>query len=130
MEMIQEEIQKLKPKIPVNVVVLPDGDSINETWLKYGAQAVAELIKSDIPREKPQDGLKIINEYKISFEGNAGTYLVIGRLSMEMQNMKVSLQIVDRNTERKHRIIGKTKLGLQYTRSGLDTVNRPFGSPP
>jgi hypothetical protein len=104
MEMIQEEIQKLKPKIPVNVVVLPDGDSINETWLKYGAQAVAELIKSDIPREKPQDGLKIINEYKISFEGNAGTYLVIGRLSMEMQNMKVSLQIVDRNTERKHRL--------------------------
>lgn len=104
METVLEEIQKVNSKIPVSVVSLPDGDTINETWLKYGTEGVAELIKSNIIIEKPKDGLKIINDYKISFEGNAGTYFIIGKLSMEMQNMKVSLQIVDRNTERKHRL--------------------------
>lgn len=104
MEMIREEIQKLKPNLPISVVTLPDGDTINETWLKYGTQGVAELIRSNTPCERPQGGLIILNDYKISFEGNAGTYLVIGRLSMEMQNMKVALQIIDRKSRRKHRL--------------------------
>lgn len=104
METIQEEIQQLNSRIPLSVVTLPDGDTINETWLKYGTEGVAELIKSNIIIEQPKDGLKTLSEYKISFEGNAGTYFVIGKISMEMQNMKVSLQIVDRNTERKHRL--------------------------
>jgi predicted transcriptional regulator len=102
--MIREEIQKLKPNLPISVVTLPDGDTINETWLKYGTQGVAELIRSNTPCERPQGGLIILNDYKISFEGNAGTYLVIGRLSMEMQNMKVALQIIDRKSRRKHRL--------------------------
>lgn len=104
METLQEEIQILNPKIPISVVELPDGDNLNDTWLKYGTEGVAELIKSTTPVEPPQEGLKIINEYKISFEGGAGTYFVIGRLSMEMQQMKVSLQIVDRHTQRKYRL--------------------------
>ncbi len=104
METLQEQIQQLKPKIPISMVELPDGDNLNDTWLKYGTEGVAELIKSTTPVEPPQEGLKIINEYKISFEGGAGTYFVIGRLSMEMQQMKVSLQIVDRHTQRKHRL--------------------------
>lgn len=104
METLQEAIQKLNSKIPISVVELPDGDNLNDTWLKYGTEGVAELIKSNSPVEPPKEGLKIINEYKISFEGNAGTYLVIGKLSMEMQQMKVSLQIIDRTTQRKHRL--------------------------
>ncbi len=104
METLQEEIQQLKPKIPISMVELPDGDDLNDTWLKYGTEGMAELIKSTMPVEPPQEGLKIINEYKISFEGGAGTYFVIGRLSMEMQQMKVSLQIVDRHTQRKYRL--------------------------
>lgn len=104
METLQEQIQQLKPKIPISMVELPDGDNLNDTWLKYGTEGVAELIKSTTPVEPPQEGLKIINEYKISFEGGAGTYFVIGRLSMEMQQMKVSLQIVDRHTQRKYRL--------------------------
>lgn len=104
METLQEEVQQLKPKIPISMVELPDGDDLNDTWLKYGTEGVVELIKSTTPVEPPQEGLHIINEYKISFEGGAGTYLVIGRLSMEMQQMKVSLQIVDRHTQRKHRL--------------------------
>ncbi len=105
MEILQEEIQKLKPNIPISIVTLPDGDTINETWLKYGTEGVSQLIKSNSPVEVvTKDELNIISEYKISFEGSAGTYFVIGRLSMEMQNMKVSLQIVDRYTQRKHRL--------------------------
>jgi energy-coupling factor transporter ATP-binding protein EcfA2 len=104
MDMIQEQIQQAVPTIPVSVVELPDGDTINETWLKYGTEGVTELIKSRIPSQPSQEGLTIVNEYKIRFEGNAGTYLVIGKLSMEMQNMKVSLQIIDRTTQRKHRL--------------------------
>ena len=104
METLQEEIQKLNSKIRISVVELPDGDNLNDTWLKYGTEGVAELIKSSLPVELPKEGLNIINEYKISFEGNAGTYLVIGKLSMEMQNLKVALQIVERTSQRKHRL--------------------------
>ena len=46
MEILQQEIQMLHSKVPISVVSLPDGDTINETWLKYGTQGVAELIKS------------------------------------------------------------------------------------
>lgn len=104
METLQEEIQKLNSKIPIGVVELPDGDNLNDTWLKYGTEGVAELIKSNSLIEPPLEGLKIINEYKISFEGNVGKYLVIGKLSFEMQQMKVSIQIIDHTTQRKHRL--------------------------
>ena len=103
METIIEQLQNLKPKLPVRRVELPDGDSLNEIWLKYGTQGVAEFIKSSSPCEV-QEKLNIISDYKISFEGKAGTYLVIGKLSMEMQNMKVALQIIDHATQRKHRL--------------------------
>lgn len=104
METLLEELQKLKPKLPISIVELPEGDSLNEIWLKYGMEGVAELIKSDAPTQKPLAELKILSDYKISFEGKAGTYLVIGKLSMEMQNMKVALQIIDHATQRKHRL--------------------------
>lgn len=104
MENIKEQIRKLKPNIPIKELQLPDGDSLNEMWLKYGTEGISEFLKSDAPSEKPLEGLKILSDYKLSFEGKAGTYLVIGKLSMEMQNMKVSLQIIDRATQRKHRL--------------------------
>lgn len=104
MENIKEQIRKLKPNIPIKELQLPDGDNLNEMWLKYGTEGISEFLKSDAPSEKPLEGLKIISDYKLSFEGKAGTYLVIGKLSMEMQNMKVSLQIIDRSTQRKHRL--------------------------
>lgn len=103
MEAIQQTIQQIKPQIPVALVELPDGDNLNDTWLKYGTEGVAEFINSYTTIQKPKEGLKILNDYKISFEGNVGTYLVIGRLSMDMQNMKISLQIID-STGRKHRL--------------------------
>lgn len=104
METIQQLVQQIKPQIPIRELQLPDGDSLNEMWLKYGTEGISEFLKSDTPSEKSSEGLKIISEYKLSFEGKAGTYLVIGKLSMEMQNMKVSLQIIDRITQRKHRL--------------------------
>lgn len=104
METIQQLVQQIKPNIPIKELQLPDGDSLNEMWLKYGTEGISEFLKSDAPTEKPLEGLKMINDYKLSFQGKAGTYLVIGKLSMEMQNMKVSLQIIDRITQRKHRL--------------------------
>lgn len=104
METIQQLVQQIKPQIPIKELQLPDGDSLNEMWLKYGTEGISEFLKSDVPSEQPLEGLKMINDYKLSFEGKAGTYLVIGKLSMEMQNMKVSLQIIDRSTQRKHRL--------------------------
>lgn len=104
MENIEEQIRKLKPNIPIRKIQLPDGDNLNEMWLKYGTEGISEFLKCDAPAEKPLEGLKILSDYKLNFEGKAGTYLVIGKLSMEMQNMKVSLQIIDRITQRKHRL--------------------------
>lgn len=103
MELIKQKIQQVKPNTPIKLVELPDGDSLNDTWLKYGTQGVSEFINSYTPTEQQKAGLKILNDYKISFEGKIGTYIVIGKLSMEMQNMKVSLQIIDSNGK-KHRL--------------------------
>ncbi|MET3539069.1 hypothetical protein [Chryseobacterium limigenitum] len=104
METIQQLVQQIKPQIPIRELQLPDGDSLNEMWLKYGTEGISEFLKSDASSQKSSEGLKILSDYKLSFEGKAGTYLVIGKLSMEMQNMKISLQIIDRATQRKHRL--------------------------
>lgn len=103
METTLHTLQQLNPHIPVRLIELPDGDSLNDTWLKYGTEGVSEFINSRVLTEQPEQGLNILNEYKISYQGQTGTFIVIGRLSMEMQNMKVSLQIID-ITGKKHRL--------------------------
>lgn len=103
MDKIQIQLQQIVPTIQINTVQLEDGYNLNTLWQAYGTEGVAELINSyeKIAITSP---LEILSEHKMRYIGKAADYYVIGHLSNDMGNMKVSLQIVDKETERKHRI--------------------------
>ena len=103
MENIITQIQSANPNIPISEIQLPDGHSLNDMWVNYGTDAITQLIND---YQKPQSkggNLEIISEYKIGFSGKAAKYLVIGQLPSDLGNMRVSLQIIDQHTQRKHR---------------------------
>lgn len=102
MENIISQIQQIRPSLPISMVQLQDGDSLNDVWLKYGIEGIRHAI-NDYPPSEPAQELEILNGYKISFKGKAATYVVIG-LTMDMQNMKVTLNVIDNITDRKHRL--------------------------
>ena len=102
MENIISQIQQIRPSLPISTVQLQDGDSLNDAWLKYGIEGIRHAINNYPPAEPVQE-LEILNGYKISFKGKAATYVVIG-LTMDMQNMKVTLNVIDNITDRKHRL--------------------------
>ena len=102
MENIITQLQQTRPNLPISTVQLEDGDSLNDVWMKYGIEGMEHTINNYTPIEKIQE-LEILNGYKISYKGKAATYVVIG-LTMDMQNMKVTLNVIDNTTERKHRL--------------------------
>lgn len=102
MENIISQIQQIRPSLPISMVQLQDGDSLNDTWLKYGVEGIRHAI-NDYLSEEPIQELEMLNGYKIRFKGKLATYIVIG-LAMDMQNMKVTLNVIDNATEKKHRL--------------------------
>lgn len=104
MENIKTQIQQFRPELPITMVQLPDGHSLNDMWINYGTEGILELI-NDAPREKKRSsGLVITDETKIQFNGRAGTYYVVGSLPMDLGNMRVSLQIIAHDSTKKHRL--------------------------
>lgn len=103
MEKIKALIQGLRPELPVSMIQIPEGHSLNDMWLNYGADGILELLNNPIG-EKPQHALEIHNDYKISYKGTTGTFYVIGILPMDLGNLRVSLQIIEKNTQKKHRL--------------------------
>lgn len=103
MEQIITQIKQIQPALQINTAQLPEGHDMNTMWINYGREAITELI-NDYPKELIQSGLEILNEHKIKYTGKAADYYIIGHLSNDMGNMKVSLQIVAKEVERKHRI--------------------------
>lgn len=103
METIKTQIQQFRPELPITMVQLPDGHSLNDMWMNYGAEGILEMI-NDAPREKKRsNGLVIADDNKIQFGGKAGTYYVVGSLPMDLGNMRVSLQIIAHDSTKKHR---------------------------
>jgi len=102
MENIISQIQQIRPSLPISMVQLQDGDSLNDAWLKYGVEGIRHAINDYLPEEPIQE-LEMLNGYKIRFKGKLATYIVIG-LAMDMQNMKVTLNVIDNATEKKHRL--------------------------
>lgn len=104
MENIKAQIQQFRPELPITMVQLPDGHSLNDMWMNYGTDGILELI-NEAPREKKQGiGLEIIDENKIQFKGKAGTYYAVGSLPMDLGNMRISLQIIANDSTKKHRL--------------------------
>ncbi|MBO9584406.1 MAG: hypothetical protein J7574_09635 [Flavobacterium sp.] len=103
MEKIRLQMQEIRPDVPLSIVELPEGHSLNEMWVNYGSEGISNLLKN-AKTEKTGEGLQIVNGYKISYKGIAGVFFVVGNLPMDLGNLRVSLQIVAHNTQKKHRL--------------------------
>lgn len=103
MEQLKTQLHQVRPELPINIIQLPEGHSMNDMWLNYGMNGIVELLKNATV-EKTNATLTIHNGYKISFKGKTGTFYVIGSLPMDLGNLRVSLQIIEHNTAKKHRL--------------------------
>ena len=103
MEQVKTQLQQLRPELPINFLTLPQGHSMNDMWLNYGVDGIVELLK-DTTKEKMSATLQVHNDFKISYKGATGTFYVIGSLPMDLGNLRVSLQIVEHTTAKKHRL--------------------------
>lgn len=103
MEKIRLQMQEIRPDVPLSIVELPEGHSLNDMWVNYGTDGMLNLLKS-AKTEKTGNELQIVNGYKISYTGIAGVFYVIGNLPMDLGNLRVSLQIVSHTTQKKHRL--------------------------
>lgn len=103
MQDIRTQIQNIRPELPVNMIQLPDGHSMNDMWLNYGTGGIAELLQNT-ETEKAVPTLEIHSDYKIGYRGKTGTFYAIGSLPMDLGNLRVSLQIVEKDSQKKHRV--------------------------
>lgn len=103
MEKIRLQMQEIRPDVPLSIVELPEGHSLNDMWVNYGSEGISNLLKN-AKTEKTGSALQIVNGYKISYTGIAGIFYVVGNLPMDLGNLRVSLQIVAHTTQKKHRL--------------------------
>ncbi|KFF16563.1 hypothetical protein [Flavobacterium hydatis] len=103
MEKIRLQMQEIRPDVPLSIVELPEGHSLNDMWVNYGTDGISNLLKN-AKAEKTGNALQIVNGYKISYTGIAGIFYVVGNLPMDLGNLRVSLQIVAHTTQKKHRL--------------------------
>lgn len=103
MQQIKAQLQQLRPELPINSITLPEGHSMNNMWTHYGVEGILQLLQP-VKALKPTSAIQIHNDYKISYKGSTGMFYVIGSLPMDLGNLRVSLQIVEHNTAKKHRL--------------------------
>jgi hypothetical protein len=103
MQSIRTQVQNIRPELPVSLIQLPEGHGMNEMWMNYGADGIMELLQNP-EGEKTVPTLEILNDFKISFKGKTGTFYVIGSLPMDLGNLRVSLQILENESQKKHRL--------------------------
>lgn len=100
---IKTQLQELRPEIPINVLPLPEGHSLNDMWTHYGVDGILQLLQP-LKAQQAAAALEVHNPYKISFKGSTGVFYIIGSLPMDLGNLRVSLQIVEHSTAKKHRL--------------------------
>ncbi|MDQ6470072.1 hypothetical protein RB619_05395 [Flavobacterium sp. LHD-80] len=100
---IQTQIQNIRPELPVNMIQLPDGHSMNDMWLNYGTSGIADLLQNPL-KEKTIPALEILSDYKISFKGKTGTFFVIGSLPMDLGNLRLTIQIIPADSQKRLRV--------------------------
>lgn len=104
MEHIRTQLQQIRPELPIHMVQLPEGHSMNDMWVNYGSEAIAELINTYEIQSGETEQLDIINDYKITYNGKGADYTIRGQLPNDMGSMRIALTVTDKTTQRKHRI--------------------------
>jgi hypothetical protein len=103
MQNIKIQIQNIRPELPVHMIQLPDGHSMNDMWLNYGTNGITDLLQNPV-KEKIIPTLEILSDYKISFKGKTGTFYVIGSLPMDLGNLRLTIQIVPNDSQKRLRV--------------------------
>lgn len=100
---IKTQIQNIRPELPVSMIQLPDGHSMNDMWLNYGTSGITDLLQNPV-REKAIAKLEILSDYKISYKGKTGTFFVIGSLPMDLGNLRLTIQIIPAKSQKRLRV--------------------------
>lgn len=103
MQNIKNQIQNIRPELPVSMIQLPDGHSMNDMWLNYGTGGITDLLQNPV-KEKIIPTLEILSDYKISFKGKTGTFYVIGSLPMDLGNLRLTIQIIPNDSQKRLRV--------------------------
>ena len=100
---IKKQIQNIRPELPVSMIQLPDGHSMNDMWLNYGAGGITDLLQNPV-KEKAIAKLEILSDYKICYKGKTGTFFVIGSLPMDLGNLRLTIQIIPAESQKRLRV--------------------------
>ncbi len=103
MENIKLQLQNTRPDLPINLIELPEGENLNTMLVNYGPESIGEFLNNPTGEEE-NNALEIIGDFKIGFKGRTGMFYVIGALPMDLGNLRVSLQIVEKHNQKKHRL--------------------------
>lgn len=103
MHNIDTQIQNIRPELPITMIQLPDGHSLNDMWINYGTPGIVEMLNT-VPQKVAKAALVIGDNEKIQFNGEAGTYLVLGNLPTDRSTMRVTLKITGIESTKGHRI--------------------------
>lgn len=103
MEHIKTQLNQIRPELPISILQIPEGQSLNDIWVNHGTEGILQLLQQK-NSEKLCPTLEIHSNYKISYKGTTGTFYVIGNLSMDLGNLRISLHIIEQFTAKKHRL--------------------------
>ncbi|MFW0739395.1 hypothetical protein [Flavobacterium sp. T12S277] len=100
---IRTQIQNIRPELPVSMIQLPDGHNMNDMWLNYGTIGITDMLQNPV-KEKIIPTLEILSDYKISYKGKTGTFYVIGSLPMDLGNLRLTIQIIPNDSQKRLRV--------------------------
>lgn len=96
-EKLQQQFKENSLPIP-SVIDIPDGESLNEFWLKYGEDGIEELIL--LSRVTPKDsdqpnasGVSVISEEEFLYAGTELTYKILGEIPANPSQLEMQFQI-------------------------------------
>lgn len=103
-----QEIQDLFPRIMINEVIIPDEHTLNDMWINYGFEGINKLFNERLNHNESsvqieqESTLNQVYEGKLEFITPLGSYFILGNLSTELSNMKVSIRFDEFYSKRKH----------------------------
>lgn len=99
--------QLIKAEFPKQDLILIDLEekNLNEYLKTKSFKELRALIdkKESELSIKSNGKLEVVNPQKLRFDGNQGTFEVVGRLSMDLGQLRVSLRIIEKDTKKVHR---------------------------
>ena len=122
-----EQIKKKFPELNLSTIQLPEGHNLNTMFVNYGGEGILKLLQEKteiktgqskhiqktvlkpsaeiiIQKEESvsENNLVVYNGQKIGFKGKACMYNILGDISTEVNALKVTLQLQEIETGKRH----------------------------